>query len=255
MMEIMTTQVFGAVAAIDCLWGFGWIHGPISTFRLEPEPPVYDALLLSVLGGLNHRDLTITLMRRWAAENAFLGVGTPEISRDREPIAGLERLDLDILTPAEQSELWAIAAWRRDTNEPLSLLATALERLVCPGAEIELSRYTSAVSAFGNLFAQPGSTATLGGKALMQYPRIRILIPLAEDLDDVSEKAKKALAIVMRVFLPVSLRVEIVWQEAVARLGRSSYLSHDFQKGVRFAEPYAAHNDSVDAENYDAQLL
>ena len=255
LMEIMTTQVFGAVAAIDCLWGIGWIHGPISNFRFDPRPPVYDALLLSVLGGMNHRDLMITLMRRWAAENAFLGVGTPEIARDREPIAGSERLDMSVLSPEEQSELWALAAWRRDTNEPLSILATALDRLVCAGTRLETSRYTGAVSAFGTLFTQPGSTAVLGGKALMQYPRVRIMIPLAQDADAVSNKAKKALEIVLRVFLPVSLRVEVVWQEAVARLGRSSYLNHDFQRGVRFAESWAALSDATDAENYDRPLL
>ena len=255
MMEIMTTQVFGAVAAIDCLWGIGWINGPISNFRLDPTPPTYDALLLTVTGGLNHRDLLMTLMAKWARENAFLGVGKPEEARDREPIAGRERLDLSVLTAEEQREMWALAAWRRDASEPLAVLETALDRLVTAGTRIELSRYTPAVSAFGTLFTQPGSTATLGSAALMQYPRVRVLIPLAEDADEISARAKAALDIVLRVFLPVSLRVEIVWEEAIARLGRSTYLNHDFQKGVRLADTWAALNDTVDSENYDKHLL
>ncbi len=241
MLEIFTTEVFNAVAVSDLLWGLGFIHGPMAEFRLNAGRRDSD-LLLTVTGGLGHRAVLLTLLQQWTEEGAFLGVGTPEPPSGREAVPDRTRLDVNLFTPEEQAELWSLVAWRREAADPLILLETAAQRLVHPGVRVELKRFVPAPSRMGSLFAQPAQrgdgtgTAVLGGKALLQYPGVVIYMPLAEDSDEPAIKAKAALEILKRLFVPVCFHIETVWQEAVARLDRPSYLQHPFQQGIRLRD-------------------
>jgi hypothetical protein len=145
-----------------------------------------------------------------------------------------------VLGEGELAELWSLVSWRREVPDPLVLLETAARRMVHPEVSVRPRRYAEAASRLNTLWAQPGSTAVLDGKALLQYPGVVVSVPLAEDADEAAVKAKAKLKLLMRLFLPVCLRVEVVWQEAVAHLGRASYLKHPFQTGARLADPWAA---------------
>ncbi len=93
------------------------------------------------------------------------------------------------------------------------------------------TRYAPAPSRPGTLLAQPGSTATLGGAALLLYPGVRIQLPVDSGGAE-GERAKAVLALLLRVFLPVSLRVEVLWSSSAARLDQPAYLRHPFQSGA-----------------------
>ena len=232
LVEIVTTEAFSAVAALDHLWGFGWIHGRLADFDMGPEDSTPDALrerglLLSVMGGLDHRTLLLSLLRGWAGEGACLGVGPPP-SREGA-------LDLTCLDAGQQDELWALASWRRVVGDPLLVLETALRRLVHPEACVQWDPDASVTGGPGTLLAQPGRTAVLGGPTRLRMPGVVILMPLSEDADTEAVGAKGRLSVVLRVFLPVTLRVEVVWRETVARLGQATYLRHPFQTGARLA--------------------
>jgi hypothetical protein len=249
LIEIMTTEAFIGVAVSDFLWGVGWIHGRISEFRTDSGRTDRDGYVLSQTGGLDHRTMLASIMGRWAEEGTFLGVGAPS-SQAEEGVGGRSRLEIGVLSAAEKRELWSLAAWRRDTPDPILLLETAARRLVHPQVWVELTRWVCAPSRFETLFVQPGVTAALGAQGWLHYPGVVIHVPLSEDEDDAAVQAKAKLEIVMRLFLPVCFRAEVVWQEAVARLDRPSYLQHDFQQGIRLVDPWAAMNeDGVEEAN------
>jgi hypothetical protein len=250
LIEIMTTESFVSVAVSDYLWGVGWVHGRISEFRTNPGRTERDGYVLSQTGGLDHRTMLASIMARWAEEGTFLGVGSPPAQAEYEEAGGRSRLDIGVLSEAEKRELWSLAAWRRDTPDPILLLETAARRLVHPGVRVELTRWVCAPSRFETLFVQPGVTAALGAQGWLHYPGVVIFVPLSEDEDEAAARAKAKLEIVIRLFLPVCFRAEVVWQEAVARLDRPSYLRHDFQQGIRLVDPWAAMNeDGVEEAN------
>ena len=248
LMEILTTEVFTSVAMIDYMWGLAWIHGAASAYRENPGPVKKDGVLMSVMGGVGHRTLLLNLLQEWAGSGGALGVGQPpEMLDDDDPPA--DCLDARILDEAEQMELWSLVAWRREAVDPLVLMETAMHRLLHPDASIEMRHFKASPGRFDTLFAQPGATATLGGRAKMLYPGVVIRLPYEEDADDDALRAKGVLKLLVRLFLPVCFHVEIVWREAVARLDRPSYLVHEFQQGIRLADPWAALTESAEDSN------
>jgi hypothetical protein len=250
LIEIMTTETFISVAVSDFLWGVGWVHGRISEFRTNPGRTDRDGYVLSQTGGMDHRTMLASIMARWADEGTFLGVGNPPAQEEYEEAGGRSRLAIGAMNEAEKRELWSLAAWRRDTPDPILLLETAARRLVHPEVTVDLTRWVCAPSRFETLFVQPGITAALGAQGWLHYPGIVIRVPIAEDEDEEAVQAKAKLEIIMRLFLPVCFRAEVVWQEAVARLDRPSYLQHDFQHGIRLVDPWAAMNeDGVEEAN------
>lgn len=240
MLEILTTQAFSAVAVCDMMWGIGWAHGNLSDYRLDTSSLTHDGTLLSLTGGLQQRTLLQSLLSRWAEQGAMLGVG--RATQD----AGRECLNMGVFEEAELRELWALCAWRREAPDPIMLLELALQRLVHPEAYVRMRPDVDAHSTYGTLLAQPGATAVLGGKASLRYPGAILHIPLAEDVDDNARNAKIKIQILKRLFLPVCLRCEVIWQEAVARLDSPVYLQHDFQRGVRLADVWEALHPNVE---------
>lgn len=219
MMEIMTTEALLATAVIDSLCGIGWVHGRIADQRAAGSG-VGDGWFLSVTGGRGSRSLLQGRLEEWA-ETGVLGVGP-------------DALSVAALNESEQSQLWALTAWRREASDPFVLLQTAVQRLIHPEGLVRLRRYTPVFSRPKTLLAQLGSTAVLGGAALLQYPGVVVELPLS-DADPGADKAQATLEVLLRLFLPVCCRVEIVWREAEARLDRPSYLRHEFQTGARLS--------------------
>ena len=150
LLEIMTTEAFLATAVLDSLHGIGWVHGRLSDIAAQPGR--LDGWFLSVTGGQNSRTLMQERLAEWAAsEGGVLGVTAEELS---------------VLDPIEQAQFWVLAAWRRETADPVLLLETAAQRLIHPDAAVLWTRYAPVPSRPGTLLAQPGSTAVLGGAAL-----------------------------------------------------------------------------------------
>ena len=253
LMEILTTEAFLAVGALDAMNGIAWIHGPLSDICLPTNATTPDGLLLSVTGGRHSRGLLLTLLQTWAqSPDGALGVGGsagPD-GEDTEgkPAPHPECLSLAALDETERLELLSLALWRRECGDVRAVLETAAQRLLHPETQVLWQRYQPSPGRFGSLLAQPGQTAVLGGPALLQFPGLTIRVPLAEDADDASVRAKAVLQILQRLFVPVSCRVEVVWQETVARLSGGSYLQHDFQQGVRLADASAAPTRTGDDE-------
>lgn len=215
LLETLTTEAFLATAVLDSLHGIGWVHGRISD--IAASPGTLDGWFLSVTGGQNSRTLMQGCLAGWAqTEGGMLGVTAA---------------DLAILDPTEQAQLWALAAWRRDTGDPILLLQTAAQRLIHPETAVLWTRYAPVPSRPGTLLAQPGSTAVLGGAALLLYPGVRIQLPVDGGSGE-GERAKAVLTLLLRVFLPVSLRVEVLWSRSAARLDQPTYLQHPFQSGA-----------------------
>ncbi len=222
LLEIMTTEAFLATAVLDSLHGIGWVHGRISDIAAQPGH--LDGWFLSVTGGQNSRTLMQGRLAEWAAsDGGALGVGAEELS---------------VLDPTEQAQFWALAVWRRETADPILLLETAAQRLIHPGAAVVWTRYAPAPSRPGTLLAQPGSTAVLGGAALLLYPGVRVQLPVGSGGVE-GERAKAVLTLLLRVFLPVSLRVEVLWSQSAARLDQPTYLQHPFQSGAFLSPPDA----------------
>ena len=215
LLEIMTTEAFLATAVLDSLHGIGWVHGRISDTAAQPGK--LDGWFLSLTGGQNSRTLMQERLAEWAAsDGGVLGVSTD---------------DLAVLDATEQAQFWALAAWRRETADPVLLLETAAQRLIHPEAAVLWTRYAPAPSRPGTLLAQPGSTAVLGGAALLLYPGVRIQLPMDSGGAE-GERARAVLTLLLRVFLPVSLRVEVLWSQSAARLDQPTYLQHPFQSGA-----------------------
>lgn len=215
LLEVMTTEAFLATAVLDSLHGIGWVHGRI--FDSAAQPGTLDGWFLSVTGGQNSKTLMQGRLAEWAgSDGGALGVSAEELS---------------VLDSTEQAQFWALAAWRRDTADPLALLETAAQRLIHPDAAVLWTRYAPAPSRPGTLLAQPGSTATLGGAALLLYPGVRLQLPVDGGSLE-GERAKAVLTLLLRVFLPVSLRVEVLWSQSAARLDQPTYLQHPFQSGA-----------------------
>lgn len=235
LMEILTTEAFLAVAALDAMNGIGWIHGRLSDICVPAPAGVPEGLLLSVTGGQHRGGLLLTLMQSWAkSPDGILGVRrTPEGEGEGEKRSNLECLDLSVFDEAEQLELLSLATWRREAGDVRVLLELAAQRLVHPEVKVQWQRFQPAPSRLGTLMAQPGRTAVLGGEAVLQFPGLTILVPLAEDADGDAARAKAILSVLEHLFVPVTCRVAVVWQEAVARLDGGSHLQHDFQRGVR----------------------
>lgn len=215
LLEIMTTEAFLATAVLDSLHGIGWVHGRISDTAAHPGK--LDGWFLSLTGGQNSRTLMQERLAEWAASDG----GVLGVSAD----------DLAVFDPTEQAQFWALAAWRRETADPILLLETAAQRLIHPDTAVLWTRYAPAPSRPGTLLAQPGSTAVLGGAALLLYPGVRIQLPVDSGGAE-GERARAVLALLLRVFLPVSLRVEVLWSQSAARLDQPTYLQHPFQSGA-----------------------
>ena len=224
LMEIVTTEALLATAVLDSMNGIGWIHGHISDVRAAGTGKA-DGWFLSVTGGRSSRSLLQARLEEWAGSGGVLGVSR---QLDRRT------LDISVLDEAEQMQLWSLAAWRRDSADPFVLLETAAQRLIHPAVVVRPTRYVPAFSRPGTLLAQMNSTATLGGPALLQYPGVTLELPLSDD-DDRADKARVILAALLRLFLPVCCRVEILWRESAARLDRPTYLKHEFQTGARLS--------------------
>jgi len=252
LMEILTTEAFLAVAALDAMNGIGWIHGRLSDICIPVPTGVPEGLLLSVTGGQHRGSLLLTLMQSWAASpDGVLGVRqTPEGAGKGEGKgrSKLECLDLSMLDETEQLELLSLATWRREASDVRVLLELAAQRLVHPEVKVQWQRFQPAPSRLGMLMAQPGQTAVLGGQAVLQFPGLTILVPLAEDTDEDAARAKAVLSVLQRLFVPVTCRVAVVWQEAVARLDGGSYLQHDFQRGARLTDTWSALTQSADED-------
>ena len=214
-LEIMTTEAFLATAVLDSLHGIGWAHGRIADMAAANTD--LEGWFLSVSGGPNSRSLLQSRLMQWAAsEDGVVGVG---------------KADLAALDETEQAQLWALVAWRRETADPIVLLETAAQRLIHPESTVQWTRYVPAPSRPGTLLAQPGGTAVLGGAALLLYPGVRIQVPVS-DAGDEGARARSVLRVLLRVFLPVCCRVEVLWRESAARLDQPTYLRHEFQQGV-----------------------
>lgn len=117
--------------------------------------------------------------------------------------------------------------------------------MIHPDVVVRPRRYVPAFSRPGTLLAQLNSTAVLGGAALLQYPGVVLEMPLSDEDDDAG-KARTTLAALMRLFLPVCCRVEVLWRESEARLDRPTYLKHEFQTGARLSS-WAEDEDDVAA--------
>ena len=233
----------------------------------------FPAVFLSFTGGLSQQTLLLVLMQKWLLDKGCLGVVSrsrdarqggatepipvrsgstappiPLVSaQDKaEPTANQAlpetKLDLtdicdtDLLNTEERQELWSLVAWRREAPDPLLLLQTAAQRLIHPEIEVQWDHYQNMGGGFNTLFSQPGATAALGGMVQVHYPGVTIYMPMTEDGDAVAIAAKARLALLLRLFLPVCLRADVVWKEAVARMGQGSYLRHPYQTGVRIAK-------------------
>lgn len=219
LMEIMTTEALLATAVIDSLHGIGWIHGRIADQRAAGAG-LDEGWFLSVTGGRSSRSVVQGRLEEWA-KTGVLGI---------EP----DLLKTAALDEAEQMQLWALVAWRRETADPFVLLQTAVQRLIHPDSLVRLQRYTPVFSRPGTLLAQLGSTAVLGGAARLQYPGVVVELPLS-DADPGVDRVRSRLEVLLRLLLPVCCRVEVVWREAEARLDRPSYLRHEFQTGARLS--------------------
>ena len=160
----------------------------------------------------------------------------------------LECLDLSVLDETEQLELFSLILWRRDTGDARLVLELAAQRLIHPKIEVHWQRFPPAPGRLGTLLAQPGQTAVMGGQAVMQFPGLTIQVPLAEEADGAAVHAKAVLQILQRLFVPVTCRVEVVWQESIARLNSGSYLQHEFQRGARLADAWATLTQEADDE-------
>ncbi len=235
LMEITTTEALLATAVADSLSGIGWIHGRISDMRAAGTGRA-DGWFLSVTGGRSSRSLLEARLEEWAGSGGVLGVG---LTPDRQT------LDISELDPAQLMQLWSLAAWRRESADPFILLETAAQRLIHPEVVVRPRRYVPAFSRPGTLLAQLNSTAILGGAALLQYPGVVLEMPLSDDDDDAG-KARATLAALIRLFLPVCCRVEVLWRESEARLDRPTYLKHEFQTGARLSS-WAEDEDDVAA--------
>lgn len=240
LMEIMTTEALLATAVADSLSGIGWIHGRISDLRASGVGRA-DGWFLSVTGGRSSRSLLQARLEEWAEADGVLGVGL---------IPDRQTLDIGGLDAAQQAQLWSLAAWRRESADPFVLLETAAQRLIHPEVVVRPQRYVPAFSRPGTLLGQLGSTAVLGGAALLQYPGVVLEIPLSDD-DDGADAARTTLAALLRLFLPVCCRVEVLWRESEARLDRPTYLKHEFQTGARLSSDF---NDDDAPEGDPATL-
>ncbi|MDQ2798877.1 MAG: hypothetical protein M3Y13_04450, partial [Armatimonadota bacterium] len=228
MVEIVSSEALLATAVIDSICGIGWIHGRISDQRVNSAGAGrLDGWFLSVTGGQNSRTALQTHLEEWAEGSGFLGVG-------REVSPNGDWLDTDVLSETERMQLWSLAAWRREAADPFVLFETAARRLIHPDVVVHPAQFAPVHSRPGSLLAQPGSTAVLGGAAQLLYPGVTLEVPLA-DQDEDAPKARKTLALLERLFLPVCCRVEVLWRESAARLDRPSYLRHDFQTGARLS--------------------
>jgi len=234
LMEIVTTEALLATAVIDSLSGIGWIHGPISE-QSAGGAGKPDGWFLSVTGGRDSRTLLAGRLEGWA-ERGILGVGEAPEWGDEE---GGGALSLEALDEAERAQLWSLVTWRREASDPFVLLETAAQRLVHPDVVVHPRLYVPAFSRPATLLAQLGSTAVLGGAALLLYPGVTLKMPLSDD-DEGADKARTTLALLLRLFLPVCCRVEVLWRESAARLDRPSYLRHEFQSGARLGGVYDA---------------
>ena len=222
LVEIMTTEAFLATAVFDSLHGIGWVHGRIADAAAGSS--ALDGWFLSVTGGQNSRSLMQAKLAEWAEEDGVLGV---------------EASELAVLDETEQAQFWALAAWRRETADPILLLETAAQRLIHAEASVEWTRYAPAPSRPGTLLSQPGSTAVLGGAALLLYPGVRMQVPV-NSAGEKGGRAKAVLSLLLRVFLPVCCRVEVLWRQSAARLDQPTYLRHEFQTGALLSEANAA---------------
>ncbi len=223
LVEIMTTEAFLATAVFDSLHGIGWVHGRISDVAAGDSS--LDGWFLSLTGGQNSRSLMQAKLAEWAeAEDGVIGA---------------KASDLAVLDETEQAQFWALAAWRRETADPILLLETAAQRLIHAEASVEWTRYAPAPSRPGTLLSQPGSTAILGGSALLLYPGVKIRLP-ADDSSEEGRRAKAVLSLLLRVFLPVCCRVEVLWRQSAARLDQPAYLQHEFQTGAMLSGQNAA---------------
>ena len=219
LVEIMTTEAFLATAVFDSLHGIGWVHGRISD--VAAGTPGLDGWFLSVTGGQNSRSLMQAKLAVWA--------------ETEDGVLGVEASELAVLDETEQAQFWALAAWRRETADPILLLETAAQRLIHAEASVEWTRYAPAPSRPGTLLSQPGSTAVLGGAALLLYPGVRMQIPV-DSAGKEGGRAKAVLSLLLRVFLPVCCRVEVLWRQSAARLDQPTYLRHEFQAGAVLSE-------------------
>ena len=229
LMEIVTTEALLATAVIDSLSGIGWIHGRISDQRAAGTERL-DGWFLSVTGGRNSRSLLASRLEAWAEAGGVLGVG-----RSRGGHLRGDALSLGALDEIERMQLWSLAAWRRESADPFVLLEMAARRLIHPDVIVRPRRYVPAISRPGTLLAQLGSTAVLGGTALLLYPGVTLEMPLSDEDEDAA-KARTTLAVLLRLFLPVCCRIEVLWRESAARLDRPSYLWHEFQAGARLGD-------------------
>ncbi|MGI4787514.1 MAG: hypothetical protein ACRYFS_01545 [Janthinobacterium lividum] len=228
LLEIMTTEAFTATAVLDSLHGIGWVHGRIADMAAGLVD--LDGWFLSITGGRNSRSLLQSKLAEWASsDNGIFGVG---------------EADLSVLDEMEQAQLWTLVAWRRETADPIMLLETALQRLIHPESSVQWTRYAPAPSRPGTLLAQPGSTAVLGGAALLLYPGVKIQMPV-DDNGEEGERARAVLPLLLRLFLPVSCRIEVIWRQSAARLDQPTYLQHEFQAGAMLSGTQAvAENES-----------
>ena len=262
LVEILTSEAFTSVAMIDYLWGLEWAHGPLASLQCpagvesSPGAPPLDGLLLSLTGGCSHRTLLVSLLRGWAERDGFLGVGSAEAADTGEQMGRQDRPALQKWSDEELLELWSLVSWRREAPDPVALLETAAKRLIHAEVLVKMQRYSGVAGGYNTLLAQAGATAVLGGKAALLYPGVAITMPLNEDADEAAVLAKERLKTLLRLFLPICLRVEIIWREALGYLGRATYLQHGFQAGVRLApSDMAAVGTSVDEQPEGEPLL
>ena len=251
LVEVVTTETFCAAAMCDMLWGVSYVNGLASELSTGAKVNV-DGPVFTAIGGCDARSLLAILLGNWAKEETVLGVGpTIPAGQSSEQNRGY---DLSVLTEAQREDLWNLVAWRRDAADPLVLLEIAARRFLHAGALVTPKRYEPVAASFGSLLgqiqraplAEPsaegarvvdfadgyGGTAVLGG-GLLTHPRAVLELPLQHDGGANAQRWDKTIEILRRLFIPVHLELEVVWQAKRAALDGATYLNHPFQRELR----------------------
>jgi hypothetical protein len=187
----------------DAMLSLAWKHLP----DYVPHYPHASA----VTGGLNTEGILITLMGRWLQEGPFLGM----------------TLDLwDLFTEAEQVILCGLLMRRRNAVDQCELFVAAVRLLVDPGIMTSLEAYRLEPVRLGKPFAQPGRTLSLTGVIALHAPSLQVRIPLDRTENEDSVPLEQKIKMLGRLFLPVHIPLELIWDVDWMSLQGSGYLLH-----------------------------
>ncbi len=193
----------------------------------KPPPRDIAALDLSVLSEVEQHDLwNLVAWKREAADPLVL----LELAARRflHPDAHLSVRRYEPVTARFGSLLGQLSRTVRQSPAPAGIDAPATAQP--EGEEVDGADAGSDAPAP----AQPdeeqvGGTAVLGG-GLLTHPRVVLLVPLDYYGDEDAQRYEKIIAILRRLFLPVHLALEVIWQNKRAALDGATYLNHPMQK-------------------------